>query len=186
MLIGIVGEPNTGKTILMVRYLKMDSTRNRNIIVNMPLFGIPFTEFDIDKFLSNEYNELLHNATLGLDEITVYMDCRAGQSKQNLLMGYLVLQSRKRGIDIYYTTQSLDLVDYNRLVKYTNIIIYANEILNERTGEPVLDLRRYTIIDLRYGLERISDKIINITPYYDMYDTNYIIQPLIRYAKKKG
>jgi predicted AAA+ superfamily ATPase len=111
MLIGIEGNVGSGKTILLVKYLKNDASNSRKIFANLKLSEIPYEEFNIDDFLNNRNNDRLNNATIGLDEITMYMDCRTGSAKQNLLMGYLVLQSRKRGIDIYYTTQDLDLVD---------------------------------------------------------------------------
>jgi hypothetical protein len=188
MLIGIEGNVGSGKTVYGVRCLKLDSDNGRKIVSNTPLIDIPFTTFNIDEFLDNKYNELLKNATVFIDEITVYMDCRLGSSKQNLLMGYLVLQSRKRGIDIYYTTQDLDLVDYKRLVKYTNIIVYAQEIfvknLEGRT-ETVDDYRNYTIIDMRRKKDNITQFNMKITPYYKYYDTDYIITPLVKMNVKK-
>lgn len=185
MLIGIEGGLGSGKTVLKVSYLKKDSDKGKRIVCNMPLFGIEYEEFDVNRFLKNdrEYNNSLRNSTIGIDEITVYMDCRVGSSKSNLLMGYLVLQSRKRGIDIYYTTQSFDLVDFNRLVRYTNIFIMCEEIfVRNKYGkiESLDDYRRYTIVDARRKKETITEKIMYIKPYYKYYDTDYIIEPLIR------
>jgi hypothetical protein len=115
------------------------------------------------------------------------MDCRLGSSKQNLLMGYLVLQSRKRNLDIYYTTQNLDLVDYKRLVKYTNLIVFAQELyIKNQDGiiESVKDWRNYTIIDMRKYTENVTQFNMNIKPYYNYYDTNQIIEPIIKWKKE--
>lgn len=179
MLIGIEGNVGTGKTLYLVRCLLKDHLNGRPIHTNLKLKGIPYTYFDIDEFLSGDNNDKLHNATIGLDEITVMMDCRVGSSKQNLLMGYLVLQSRKRDIDIYYTTQSLDLVDYKRLVKYTNYIVMCSNINNEDMD----DYRMYSFFDV-YN-EKFTSKIMDITPYYKYYDTNQIIEPLVKWKKKE-
>jgi hypothetical protein len=189
MLIGIEGNVGSGKTIYGVRCVKKDSDNGRKIVSNTPLIDIPFTTFNIDEFLDNKYNELLKNATVFIDEITVYMDCRLGSSKQNLLMGYLVLQSRKRGIDIYYTTQDLDLVDYKRLVKYTNIIVYAQEIFTknlEGRSETIDNYRNYTVIDMRRKKDNITQFNMKITPYYKYYDTDYIITPMVKMNVKKS
>jgi len=185
MLIGIEGNINSGKTVYAIRCLKIDYNNNRKIISNTPLFNIDYEDFDIKKFMSNDniYRKSLNNATILLDEITVYMDCRLSGSKQNLLMGYLVLQSRKRNLDIYYTTQNLDLVDYKRLVKYTNIIVYAQEIYVKNPDgktESLENWRNYTIIDMRKYRDNVTQFNMKISPYFKFYDTDFIIEPLIK------
>jgi hypothetical protein len=170
-----------------VKYLKNDASNSRKIFANLKLSEIPYEEFNIDDFLNNRNNDRLNNATIGLDEITMYMDCRTGSAKQNLLMGYLVLQSRKRGIDIYYTTQDLDLVDYKRLVKYTNIVVFCQEMYVKNPDgkiESLEDWRNYTIVDLRRNKDNITQFNMNIKPYFKYYDTNEIIEPLIKWGKK--
>lgn len=174
-----MGNIGSGKTLYLVRCLKQDADNGRNIYTNLKLNGIKHKDFDIDEFLSGKSNKNLFNATVGLDEITVMMDCRLGSSKQNLLMGYLVLQSRKRNIDIYYTTQSLDLVDYKRLVKYTSYIVFAEKFPNDN----IEDHRIYSFFD-NYK-ETFKQKYMDIRPYYKYYDTNQIIEPLIKWKKKK-
>lgn len=171
----------------MVRCALIDS-KYRNIITNLNLKNISYEPFKIDEFLSNDYNEKLNNASVFLDEITLYMDCRLSGSKQNLLMGYLVLQSRKRGIDIYYTTQDLDLVDYKRLVKYTNLIVYAQPIYIKNLDGKTEELeshRNYTIVDMRKKHDNITQFNMKIEPYFKYYDTNQIIEPLVTWGKKK-
>lgn len=191
MLIGIEGEDlGSGKTIYAVRCCIKDYLNGQKIISNTPLFNIEYEDFDIDKFLSNEaeYRKSLSQATILLDEITVYMDCRLSSSKQNLLMGYLVLQSRKRGLNIYYTTQNLDLVDFKRLVKYTNIIVYAQKIYVKNPDNKLEDLddyRHYTIVDMRKRRHNITKLDIPIKRYFKYYDTDYIVEPLVKSNKPK-
>lgn len=166
----------------------MIDSKERKIIANFNLINIPYEPFNIEEFLSNEYNDKLHNASVFIDEITLYMDCRLSGSKQNLLMGYLVLQSRKRGLDIYYTTQDLNLVDYNRLVRYTNLIVYAEPIYirnKENKTVEVEDYRNYTIMDLRKHNNNITQFNMCIEPYFKYYDTNQIIEPMLKWDKNK-
>lgn|GEM_PF-2112380 len=187
-MIGIEGNIGSGKTIYAVRCAKRDSDRNIKIVTNLELTNIPYEKFDIEQFLNNDYSKTLKNATVILDEITVYMDCRLGSSKQNLLMGYLVLQSRKRGLNIIYTTQDLDLVDYKRLVKYTNIVVYAQPIYVKNPDGKVIeqdDYRNYTIVDLRKRKDNITQFNMKISPYYKYYDTDQIIEPLVKLKKEK-
>jgi hypothetical protein len=189
MLIAIVGNVGSGKTILEVRYAKQDANNGRKIITNLNLVGIPYETFDIEKFLSNDYNESLKDASVFLDELTMYMDCRLGSSKQNLLMGYLVLQSRKRGIDIYATMQSLDLVDYKRFVKYVNMIVLCQKMYvtdNKGVTTELETHRQYTIIEMDKYRDNVTNFTMDIRPYFKYYDTNQIISPVmqLRSAKK--
>lgn len=188
MLIGIEGDIGSGKTLYGVRCLKKDSDKGLKIVTNLKLNNIPYEPFDIDKFLNNEESEKLKNATVLLDEITVYMDCRLGSSKQNLLMGYLVLQSRKRGLNIIYTTQNLDLVDYKRLVKYTNIVVYAQELFTQNPDGKIVsvpNMRNYTIVDLRRHKQNITQLTMDIRPYFKYYDTDQIIEPMVKINANK-
>lgn len=193
MLIAIIGNVGSGKTILEVRYAKKDAENNRKIITNLNLFSIPYEIFKIEEFLNNEYNEKLNNASVFLDEITMYMDCRLSGSKQNLLMGYLVLQSRKRGIDIYATMQDLDLIDYKRFVKYLNIVVFCQKVYANIKDNKTIELehlRNYTIVELDKTHNNITQFNMDIRPYFKYYDTNQIIEPTmllkgLKYAKEK-
>ena len=190
MLIGIEGNLGSGKTVLAVKYTKTDFDNGINIISNTPLFHIDYEEFKIEEFLSNkdEYRQKLKNSTILLDEITVYMDCRLSHSKQNILMGYLVLQSRKRSVNIYYTTQDFDLVDYRRLMKYTNILVYCQEVYTKNPDgvtESLKNWRNYSIIDLRKKRNNITEFNMDISQYFKYYDTDYIIEPIITWGKKE-
>lgn len=186
MLIGIIGNIGSGKTILAVRYAKKDNENGKNIISNIKLVGIPYKSFSIEDFLDNKYNELLTNATVILDELTMYMDCRLGSSKQNLLMGYLVLQSRKRDIDIYATMQSLDLVDFKRFVKYLNIIIFCKKMYIEQNNK-IKELethREYTILEMDKQRDNTTQFTMDIRPYFKYYDTNEIVTPVMQLKGK--
>lgn len=186
MLIGIEGFLGDGKTIYMVRCLKKDSQNKRNIFANLKLIDIPYTYFDINEFLSNDNNDKLRNATIGIDEITTMMDCRLSGCKSNIAFGYLVLQSRKRNVDIYYTTQDIGLVDYKRLIKYTQVFVICNRVYikkelanNKYELEELEDWRNYTIVDERKRKENVISFNLDISPYYDNYDTDEIIKPPI-------
>lgn len=190
MLIGIEGFLGDGKTIGMVRYLKNDYFKGRKVYANFVLEKIPYTYFNIDEFLSNENNDKLTNATIGIDEITTIMDCRLSGSKSNIAFGYLVLQSRKRNVDIYYTTQDLDLVDYKRLIKYTQIFIIAQRVYEKIELEDytfiekeVKNWRNYTIVDERQRKENIVSFNLDISPYYNDYNTDEIIRPPMNIKK---
>jgi tRNA A37 threonylcarbamoyladenosine biosynthesis protein TsaE len=188
MLIGIEGDLGSGKTLYAVKNIISDYLNNKKIVSNTPLYNIEYELFDIKEFLNNEYREKLFNSTILLDEITVYMDCRISSSKQNLLMGYLVLQSRKRNIDIYYTTQDFDLIDYKRLFKYTQFLVVAKKLfyIDENNIKKELEnYRHYDIINVKKRKDNVTSFNMCIDPFYKYYDTDYIIEPIIEYKKEK-
>lgn len=177
MLIGIEGGLGDGKTAKMTEYLINDAKKGYDLFSNYKLFGVPFYELDVAEMLENEQKEIqLKNATIGVDEITVFADCRLSTSVLNRLFSYFVLQSRKRSVDMYYTTQDFDLVDW-RIVNHTHIKIIA-ESLYTKEGDVIPDIKHYTIIDARNKNRiRIDRFYQNISHTYDHYDTDEVIKP---------
>ncbi len=182
MLIGIEGELGGGKTILLVKFLKEEQQKGRKIYTNLTLNNIDYTPIDIMEFLTN--NPELNNAVLGIDELTVYVDCRLSMSKANRFFSYLVLQSRKRNVDIYFTTQNMDMID-KRIVEHTLIQIMCEKIHVENMDSD--NIRKYTFFDFRHIRKpKIIRKYLDISYYYPYYDTNQIITPLYEDVKPKS
>lgn len=177
MLIGIQGGLGTGKTIMLVRYLLQDYTNGYPIVSNFDLKNINYTPFDVHDFLKKNNNKIeLKNCTIGIDELTVYVDCRLSGSKKNVFFSYLVMQSRKRSVDLYYITQDFGTID-KRVNHHTHIKILCSKLFDEN-GDEIDHIRHYSIIDLRdVGNIRTHRFDMNISPYYNEYDTDEIIEP---------
>ena len=103
MIIGIEGFLGDGKTIYMVRCLLKDYLNGRKIYANFKLNNIKYEKLNIQDFLDSTNSEKFHNCTIGIDEITLFMDCRRSSRKENIAISTLLRQSRKRSLDIYYT-----------------------------------------------------------------------------------
>lgn len=191
MLIGIEGGLGSGKTIKLVQYLKEEHRCGKHIMCNIGLTNIPYEQVDIHKLL--EYNDTavsLNNLVLGIDELTVFADCRtSGGGKSNRIFSYLVLQSRKRSVDIYYTTQDIEMIDW-RVVAHTSIFVYAEKLFIkdfpslrgkvdvDPEDDSIMGIRRYIIKDRRNPRHiRIKRFFQDITPFYDLYDTDEIVVP---------
>lgn len=146
---------------------------------NIGLNGLNYENVDVYKLLEyNDDNVSLNNITVGVDELTVFADCRTSTSKNNRIFSYLVLQSRKRNVDIYYTTQSLGMIDF-RVVDHTPITIHCEKVFTKANKE-VEHMRKYTIID-RTNPRKPKMKVfyMDITPYFNLYDTDEIVKPKI-------
>jgi len=130
MIIGIIGEMGSGKTLSAVYLASILKNKGYYIISNMKNFKLN--------------NDLLYNPEMLkelnpnkkyliiIDEIYVYADSRRSTSKKNLLLSYLLFQSRKRNLDIIYTAQKFTSIDV-RIRNLTDLFIltYYYGIIND-------------------------------------------------------
>ncbi len=124
-----------------------------------------FVKFDYEFFVdAMENNTILYDTTVVLDEAYLFADARMSQSGFNKLLSYFVLQTRKRDVDLYLTTQQFENID-RRLRQNTDIRVLAR--YNKATK--VVTCR---FVDLRSGLRR-RIKIYG-PEYHWMYDTKEI------------
>lgn len=191
MIIGLEGGLGSGKTIGALRYLMHDYLNGHPITANIDIYGIEYEEFKLDDFLNKEKNTIeLDNVSILLDEIQIYVDCRTSASKRNRLFSYFVLQTRKRNVTLYYTTQDFDMIE-KRLFNFTAIQIMCEKLFAEDYPElaeiygidhednSILDIRKYVIFDFRNKKHpRVYTKIIDVSKYYDYYDTDQKILPI--------
>jgi len=184
MLIGIEGFLGDGKTVLLVRYLKKDFLNGKKIYANFTLHTINYEYLDIRNFLNKDSADKYKNCTIGIDEITLCMDCRRSSKKENIAVSTLARQSRKRSLDVYYTAQSFDELDF-RLIRYTSIFVIAERVYTEikdNSGNikivEVGNLRQYTVIDCRKKEENVTRFTMDITKFFDDYDTDEIIESI--------
>ena len=185
MIIGISGFLGDGKTILMVRYAKSDYAKGRKIYGNLALKHIPYDRLNISDFIDPEQSAQFNNATILIDEITLFMDCRRSSKKENIALSILLRQSRKRNIDIYYTCQDFSEVDL-RLIRFTSIFIFAQRCFTEE-GNTLKELehwRNYTVLDDRQRHRNIVRFNMDISQYYDDYDTEEIIEGIYDAPKR--
>jgi len=178
MIIGVEGSMGSGKTLLIVRYLLKDFSNGHKIFANFGLRKIDYEPLNVMELMEN--NEL-QDVSVGIDEITVFLDCRKSSSKMNRYISYFILQTRKRNVNLYYTTQALSMID-KRLLEHTEFQITCEKIYNHKQ-EIIPDWRHYTIFDCRDMRSIRNIKItrfnMDISKYYDFYDTNEVILPPI-------
>ena len=166
MIVGIQGGLGTGKTLLMARYLVKDSFNGRDVRVNFNLHNCTFKLLDIEELLNNKVD--LKNVSVGIDEFTVFADCRTSMS--NTMITYFILQTRKRNVCLYYTTQDFGMLD-KRIIRHTHMFITAEKCKDD-------NYRIYTVIDARDREAKPSVFGLDITKWFDYFDTDQIIMPL--------
>ena len=166
MIVGIQGGLGSGKTLLMTRYLVKDFWSGRSVVANYGLRKIDYSVLNMSDLLNKEVD--LQDVSVGIDEFTVFADCRTSMS--NKLITYFILQTRKRNVCLYYTTQDFGMLD-KRILRHTHLFITADKVDDE-------GFRLYTVIDARDRIARPSEFVLRINPWFDYFDTNEIIMPL--------
>jgi len=116
MIIGVIGDRGSGKTLFMTYEAFNQYRKGKQIYSNYKLSFplLPNTKkpklIPNDFFLDFEkYN--LKNVCMFIDEIYIYIDSRSSGSNKNKLMSYFFNQTRKTGVDLYYSTQFFSQVD---------------------------------------------------------------------------
>lgn len=124
VLIGIVGEMRSGKTLLMSILLYKEHLKGRKVLSNYRLAfpHEPLDLNDLDLAIRGKNTDRFENAVLGLDEFHLAMDSRSSGQKRNKMISFLILQSGKLRSSWYYSTQFLRQIDVR--VRLNTQILY--------------------------------------------------------------
>lgn len=160
---GIGGNLGSGKTLLAMLLCLSDSLKGLKIYSNMWLsFGELISPSALIDFE-------LENCTVLLDEAETIMDSRVNKEASRYIT-YFGLQTRKRKVNVVYTSQLLDAID-KRFRFITNTFILADD--RQEDSEE----------DFNYMIYRGNKckpmyiKYIDTVKYHKMYDTSKIIYP---------
>jgi len=127
-----------------------------------------FIKFDYEFFVeAMENNSVLYDTTVVLDEAYLFADSRMSQSGFNKLLSYFVLQTRKRDVDLYLTTQQFENID-RRLRQNTDIRVLC---FPKGTGIIVPEDKCYVTTGWRteyrrkkVELIRVGDEVVSFNP----------------------
>jgi len=107
------GVQGSGKTTAAVAVaFEQWKQYGRRVISNDHL-AFDYTHFNLEYFLDHMTHDDggLENCTLLLDEAYQYMDSRLSQSKLSKLFTWFIVQTRKRGVDLYVCTHHIMNID---------------------------------------------------------------------------
>lgn len=170
MIIGIYGRLGSGKTALMVYLIKHYYNEGYTVYTNLENIKIPVKKFDpLDFYVKRN---VANKTLVAIDELYLWADCRRSSSWQNLILTYLILQSRKFKFDFIYTEQLKHLADL-RIVEFTDMWIKVKKIDD-----------RYSMLFVIDEEGNISKVLFDRSKVYDLYDTYEIVMPLTYSAKE--
>jgi len=163
MITGFVGPRGNGKTLLMVVRLLRRYRNGYKLFTN---FGIRVKHEKLDAKRLAAMGTDLRNCAIGVDEIHVLLDSRNSMKERNRILTYFILQTRKRNVVLFYTTQDEGQVDI-RLRRNTDYWVYCR-----RLGKtPYFS---YKIYDGLTG-DFLGQFILDGRKYYGEYDTEETI-----------
>jgi len=111
VLVSLEGVQGCGKTTAAIALAYDEHKRiGRKVISNQPL-QFEHQKFSIEWFLEHISDNELEDCILVLDEMYQIADSRSSGTKLNKLFSYFVVQTRKRGVDMYVCTHHLDHID---------------------------------------------------------------------------
>ena len=164
MLYGIIGKKGSGKTLLLTYLLKKFSEEDKKIKI--------YTNYKLNKIKSHKINFMelfkndteIKNAVVGIDEIYLVADCRTSMTKLNRIMSYLLYQTRKTGVDIFYTAVSFNSIE-KRLRNNTDGLFFPNLFVNQKKILNPENLTRKKMEGFIKNKENIQIKGMFVTDY---------------------
>lgn len=172
----ISGSKGAGKSCLLTKLLFTDWRRGRKILANYHL-KFPFKPVNIEEMMKN--NSQLYDVTLGIDEAQLYFDCRLSGSKKNRLFSYIMLQTRKRHMDMDLISQQLGNLDIrirNNLdyLYQCRALVRSGQTLRFATAREcdgkVVDA--VYVNEYNFGNNTTRKFIFNPKPWFDYFDTD--------------
>jgi len=158
VLFAIVGELGAGKTLTLTYLAWRNHLRGRKIYANYRLYGIPFVPIK-----SVEELDAIRDGFCAFDELWIWLDARASGSKKNRIIANILARSRKRGLTIAFTSQTLTQVDRR-----------IREVI-DFTAYPVLNANESicTVYVFMGPKKKILQKVFRFRTYpvFRMYDT---------------
>jgi len=163
VLIGIVGELGSGKTLSLTFMAYRNYVKGKKIYANYHL-GFPSTLVtDVEQI-----NDM-HEGFFAGDELWLWLDSRVSGSRKNRFISAILIKSRKRDVQIAFTAQGLHQID-KRIRTILDFV--AVPMLDK--NETICKLPIYTY---PYGtLVKIYK--FPTAPFFKLYDTKEEINPI--------
>lgn len=172
-----IGKQGSGKTLFITKLLA-DNKGDRKVFSNYTLYGIPYQPITLSERVKSEdvWNVLdviesdpsiFNNSVMLIDEIHLDLNSLDFMRKNNRRLQTFFSQLRKRNILLLATSQYLLNVDI-RIRRQCKNVFEMTHIEGDVFQVITHDIDGY------YSQE-ISRYYINLSAYYEMYDTNEII-----------
>lgn len=177
-----IGKQGSGKTALITKLLvdNLEQAPSRKVFSNYTLFGIDYTPIAFDTKNPKNVDKInildtldsdpdyFNNSIMLLDEIHIDLDSLDFMKKNNRRMQKFFSQLRKRKILLLGTTQYIMNLDVRLRRQCLNVF----EMKHLKRG--VFNCTTHEIDG--YYTTPITNYLIDLTDYFNKYDTNEVIE----------
>ena len=177
----VVGRQGSGKTLFLCRVAEQEAMKGRKIYSNFKLKKIKYTPIKFEDIINCKYSD----GVVLLDEIHLILPSRNSLSKTSRLIcdGFLSMV-RKKGLDVYGTTQTPRKVDVRFREEADFYYICKKYGLNKGRYEEIIHAenlsKKIPVIIKMEVLETFSGNSLEYiflgNPYYNFFDTREIIR----------
>ena len=192
MIIGFIGQRNSGKTLTMTIEAYKKYKQGFKIYSNYHL-NFPYTPYTVDDLIMfAESGMYFGNSIFLIDELHIYFDSRS-RGKRNTIFSYFLNQSSKNDIDVFYTSQFARQVEV-RLRLNTEIVVESvakSFVWKTKNSKPVIyqnyrpkpndykTLTWVTNIITQFsdtGLDKLRKRTFKANQFFKLYDTREVIK----------
>lgn len=193
MIMGFIGQRNSGKTLSMTIEAYKKYKQGYKIYSNYHL-NFPYTPYTVDDLLAfAESGMYFGNSIFLIDEIHIYFDSRCSGNKRNRIFSYFLNQSSKNDIDIFYTSQFSRQVEI-RMRLNTEIVVESvckGVLYKTKNSSPVI-MENYrpkpndykwiayiTNLITKFsdtGFDKVTKRVYKANKYFKLYDTRQVIR----------
>lgn len=185
-----IGTLGSGKTLSMVKSVYEDHIRENKKIISNVVLNFTSTQLSQTFFeaFSNGKSQELFDVDLALDEIHIFIDSRRSASKRNTYLSYFILQTRKRGVNLYATSQFLSQIDV-RLRNVTDYVVKCEAFIKKGNNFEVVTPIKASMgltkeegenlwimnNTINQGGEIVKREMFRAAKFFNLYDTKQII-----------
>lgn len=152
-----VGTLGSGKTLFMSFLAALEMQRGRPVWANYALHGATRL---------NTWDELFatSDGLICLDELQVLVDSREFSKKENKVFSQWLLQTRKAGLELWFTTQHIEQVD-----KRVRGVLDWLFFLDRRSRR--VPMSTVHMFDFQFGIAKGRRTLLHSPALYGLYDT---------------
>ena len=162
----------SGKTLSMVKYAYEYYQKGYKIYSNIKL-NFPYTEYSFQDLIDYANDDkTFYNSVILCDEMHITLDSRNSGSKRNRVITYFLLQTRKKDVKLFYTTQCFHQVD-KRLRSNTDYVIMNN---TRKTIKGTTYTMNLIVQTTELGRQLKKTVIYRSQPYYKLYNTYEVVK----------
>lgn len=170
-----IGQRGSGKTLLMSIFAQMEKENGSDVFSNYGLKGAEKMDKDFLKSFFDTKGEAFtrgKNCLFCIDELPTFVDAYDFMKKSARIFSLFVLQTRKRGVKLFYTTQQISMAPI-RVRKNTDYLILPTYI--KESDELRFTVRKYypprSIVVSKHTIK-------NASRFFALYDSSEIIDVL--------